>query len=160
MGILDYPESRIEKSRFFQSKTLTVKNKNLKFSNFLSPFLIETYERHAIKYSRIFDSKLHTRLIIEAGFFCLPPRLECLVFCGGLPPCLPSRLECLILCGGLRVLCTLRGSIVNLKENNANMSNLEYIMMHPSLCCLRFGSSTHFYLRFALFLSLRTCVIV
>ncbi|MHC4245020.1 MAG: hypothetical protein ACYSU4_21640, partial [Planctomycetota bacterium] len=54
------------------------------FPKFLSPSINTTYEQHAKKNSRIFGSKLHTRLIIEAGFFPLPPHLEYLVFCGGL----------------------------------------------------------------------------
>ena len=54
----------------FQSKTLTLKNKNLKSQNFLSLFLTKSYKSQVTKYNRIFDSKLHTRLIIEAHLFC------------------------------------------------------------------------------------------
>jgi len=55
-----------ENSKNFRSKTLTVKNKNKIFQNFLSPSITTTYELRASKNGKIFDSKLHTRLIIEA----------------------------------------------------------------------------------------------
>jgi hypothetical protein len=54
---------------YFQSKTLTLKNKNLNFQNFLSPSIITIYGPRAPKNARIFDSKLHTHLIIEGVFF-------------------------------------------------------------------------------------------
>ena len=66
-----------------RSKTHTIKNKNINFQNFLSPFLIYTYTDSLIIKPSFFDSKLPTRLIIEAvscpvrvpytlmGFFCL-----------------------------------------------------------------------------------------
>ena len=47
---------------------LTVKNKNKIFQNFLSPSIKTTYGPHASENSCFFDSKLHTRLIIEAVF--------------------------------------------------------------------------------------------
>ena len=55
----------------FRSKTLTVKNKNRNFQYFLSPFLKTSYEQRLTNNSKIFDSKLHTPLIIEALLFCL-----------------------------------------------------------------------------------------
>jgi hypothetical protein len=64
-----FTNSHLEKSPIFQSKTLTLKNKNLNFQNFLSPFQITTYGPHAPKNTRIFDSKLPIRLIIEGGIF-------------------------------------------------------------------------------------------
>jgi len=54
----------------FRSKTLTVKNKNKIFPKFLSPSIKTTYGPRASENGRNFDSKLHTRLIIEAVFFC------------------------------------------------------------------------------------------
>ena len=56
------------KTRNFQSKTLTLKNKNLNFQNFLSPFSISSYKNPASKIETFFDSNLHTRLIIEGKF--------------------------------------------------------------------------------------------
>jgi hypothetical protein len=53
----------------FQQKTLTVKNKNRKFQNFLSPFHITSYGPRTPKNGQFFDSKLHIRLIIEALLF-------------------------------------------------------------------------------------------
>ena len=53
----------------FQSKTLTPKNKNKIFPNFLSPYNTSSYKISAPKKAQIFDSKLSTRLIIEAVFF-------------------------------------------------------------------------------------------
>jgi hypothetical protein len=55
----------------FRSKTLTVKNKNINFQNFLSPLIKRTYEHKAKKNSKIFDSKVHTPLIIEGRLFPL-----------------------------------------------------------------------------------------
>ncbi len=52
-----------------QSKTLTLKNKNKIFPKFLSPSITKSYEQRAPKNAQIFDSKLHTRLIIEGVFF-------------------------------------------------------------------------------------------
>ncbi|MHC4242791.1 MAG: hypothetical protein ACYSU4_10335, partial [Planctomycetota bacterium] len=68
----------------FQSKTLIVKNKNKIFPKFLSPSINTTYEQHANKNSRIFGSKLHTRLIIEGGFFSPAPtlRMRCILLGG------------------------------------------------------------------------------
>ena len=54
----------------FQSKTLTVKNKNKIFPKFLSPSITTTYSPRASGNGRIFDSKVPTRLIIEALLFC------------------------------------------------------------------------------------------
>ena len=54
----------------FQSKTLTPKNKNKIFSKFLSPFPTLSYKNPVSKIETFFDSKLHTRLIIEAYLFC------------------------------------------------------------------------------------------
>jgi len=68
----------------FQSKMLTVKNKNINFQIFLSPSIKTTYEPQSVKNSKTFGSKLHTRLIIEAGVFYPSPRLEYVVFCGDL----------------------------------------------------------------------------
>ena len=55
----------------FQSKTLTVKNKNKIFPKFLSPFLILSYKNQASKIETFFDSNLHTYLIIEGLLFSL-----------------------------------------------------------------------------------------
>jgi len=54
----------------FQSKTLTLKNKNKIFPKFLSPYITRIYKISTPKNARIFGSKLSTRLIIEAVFFC------------------------------------------------------------------------------------------
>jgi hypothetical protein len=59
---------RQHKSPIFQSKTLTVKNKNKIFPKFLSPSITTSYGHKALKNARFFGSKLHTRLIIEAQF--------------------------------------------------------------------------------------------
>jgi hypothetical protein len=61
-----------------QSKTLTPKNKNKIFPKFISPSITTTYELHVTKNAQIFDSKLHTRLIIEGVFFC--PQLRSFEF--------------------------------------------------------------------------------
>jgi hypothetical protein len=58
----------IPKSPNFQSKTLTVKNKNKIFPKFLSPSIIRTYEHQAKKNSRFFGSNVHPRLSIEGVF--------------------------------------------------------------------------------------------
>jgi len=55
----------------FQSKTLTLKNKNKIFPKFLSPTMTTTYEKRDKKKSCFIDSKLPTHLIIEALLFCL-----------------------------------------------------------------------------------------
>ena len=60
---------QLQSHLFFQSKTLALKNKNKIFQKFLSPFIKTTYKQNAKKNSRIFDSNVHTRLIIEGGFF-------------------------------------------------------------------------------------------
>ena len=78
----------------FQSKTLTVKNKNKIFPKFLSPYYTLIYKNPASKNAQIFDSKLHTRLIIEAGFFSPAPTFRMS----------PAPL--------FRVPCTLRGCIL------------------------------------------------
>ena len=59
----------IENSRNFRFKTLALKNKNKIFQIFLSPLIKTTYKQKAKKNGQIFDSKLHTRLIIEGLFF-------------------------------------------------------------------------------------------
>jgi len=53
----------------FQSETLTLKNKNKIFLKFLSPYPASSYKNPASKIETFFDSKLHTRLIIEGVFF-------------------------------------------------------------------------------------------
>jgi hypothetical protein len=53
----------------FQSKTLTLKNKNKIFPKFLSPFHITSYGPRTPENERIFGSKLHTPLFIEGMFF-------------------------------------------------------------------------------------------
>jgi hypothetical protein len=58
-----------KKSTRFQSKTLTPKNKNQIFQNFLSPSKTKSYGPRAPENEQIFGSKLHTRLIIEGLFF-------------------------------------------------------------------------------------------
>ncbi len=68
-----------------RSKKDIVKNKNLNFQKFLSPFYASSYKNPASKFETFFGSNASIPLIIEAGFFHLPPRLECLAFCGGLP---------------------------------------------------------------------------
>ncbi len=55
----------------FRSITLTLKNKNLKFQDFLSPFSTLIYDNPASKIETFFGSNLHTHLIIEASFFPL-----------------------------------------------------------------------------------------
>ena len=52
-------------SVFIQSKTLTLKNKNQIFQNFLSPIPTTTYGPRAPGNELFFGSKLHTHLIIE-----------------------------------------------------------------------------------------------
>jgi hypothetical protein len=58
-----------EIAAIFQSKTLTPKNKNKIFPKFLSPLFRTAYGPRAPENELIFDSKLHTRLIIEALLF-------------------------------------------------------------------------------------------
>jgi hypothetical protein len=55
----------------FQSKTLTLKNKNKIFPKFLSPFTTTIYGQQSKKNGQIFDSKLHTPLIIEGQLVSL-----------------------------------------------------------------------------------------
>jgi hypothetical protein len=66
----DFQVSSLHNSPIFQSKTLTLKNKNKIFPKLLSPFYIKRYEHSAKNNNQIFDSNLHTRLIIEGLLFC------------------------------------------------------------------------------------------
>jgi len=77
----------------FQSKTLTVKNKNKIFPEFLSPSITMSYRPRAQKNNQNFGSKLHIRLIIEGVFF----------YSLSLPAAagLPSMLAHLLPCRGL-----------------------------------------------------------
>jgi len=55
----------------FRPKTLMVKNKNLKFQNFSSPFPTSSYKNRASKIEIFFDPNLHIPLMIEGSFFPL-----------------------------------------------------------------------------------------
>jgi hypothetical protein len=67
---IEHPVSSIDKRAIFQSKTLTVKNKNKIFPKFLSPYPASSYKNPASKIETFFGSNLHTRLIIERVVFC------------------------------------------------------------------------------------------